>query len=281
MPALPAGRRRALIFTADDFGLHTAVNEAVERAHRDGVLNAASLMVGAPAAADAVARARRLPGLRVGLHLVLADGAATLPRHHIPDLVDDNGRFGDRMARDGVRFFFLRWVRRQLAAEIRAQFQAFADTGLKLDHVNAHKHFHLHPTVLSLILSIGREYGLRSVRLPHEPGMTPLLLPWLWLMRQRLARAGIACNDHVFGIARSGGMDESVLLEAIERLPEGVTEIYCHPATQSGAVIGASMPGYRHADELAALLSPRVRERVEALGIARGGFTDLLPAATA
>lgn len=278
-PALPAGHRRALIFTADDFGLHTAVNEAVERAHRDGVLNAASLMVGAPAAADAVARARNLPGLRVGLHLVLADGAATLPRHHIPDLVDAGGRFGDRMARDGIRFFFLRWVRRQLAAEIRAQFQAFADTGLALDHVNAHKHFHLHPTVLSLILSIGREYGLHSVRLPHEPGMTPLLLPWLWLMRRRLEGAGITCNDHVFGIAHSGAMDETVLLEAIDRLPDGITEIYCHPATQSGAVIGASMPGYRHADELAALLSPRVRERIEALGIARGGFTDLLPAA--
>jgi hopanoid biosynthesis associated protein HpnK len=269
--------RNALIFTADDFGLHTSVNEAVERAHREGVLNAASLMVAAPAAADAVERARQLPELRVGLHLVLADGAATLPRHHIPDLVDENGRFGDRMAHDGVKFFFLRWVRRQLAAEIRAQFQAFAATGLPLDHVNAHKHFHLHPTVLSLILKIGREYGLQSVRLPYEPGMTPLLKPWIALMRSRLNRAGIACNDQVFGIARSGAMDEGALLDALSRLPAGVTEIYCHPATQSGTTIGASMPEYRHADELAALLSPRVRERVETLGLRRGGFADVMP----
>jgi hopanoid biosynthesis associated protein HpnK len=282
MPATPpSGRRRALIFTADDFGLHPAVNEAVERAHCDGVLNAASLMVGAPAVADAVARARRLPGLRVGLHLVLADGAATLPRDHIPDLVDAGGRFGNRMARDGARFFFLRWVRRQLAAEIRAQFQAFADTGLLLDHVNAHKHFHLHPTVLSLMLEIGREYGLRSVRLPRELGMTPLLLPWLWLMRRRLDRAGIACNDQVFGIANSGAMDETVLLDALDRLPPGITEIYCHPATRSGAVIGASMPDYRHADELAALLSPKVRERIEAMNLSRGGFADVVAIAAA
>ncbi|NUO88439.1 MAG: ChbG/HpnK family deacetylase, partial [Cupriavidus sp.] len=76
--AAPGAAQRALIVTADDFGLHPAVNEAVELAHRDGVLNAASLMVGAPAAADAVARARRLPALRVGLHVVLADGPATL-----------------------------------------------------------------------------------------------------------------------------------------------------------------------------------------------------------
>ncbi len=175
--------RPRLIVTADDFGLHPAVNEAVELAHRDGVLRAASLMVAAPAMLDAVERARRLPGLAVGLHLVLADGVAVLPPARIPDLVDADGRFGDRMARDGVRFFFLPAVRRQLEAEIRAQFEAYAATGLPLDHVNAHKHFHLHPTVLSLILRIGRDYGLRAVRLPAEAGAPALLRPWLALLR--------------------------------------------------------------------------------------------------
>src|SRR5471032_3146050 len=71
--------RRALILTADDFGLHTRVNEAVERAHRNGVLSSASLMVAGDAAADAVERARRLPTLRVGLHVVLADGRPSSP----------------------------------------------------------------------------------------------------------------------------------------------------------------------------------------------------------
>src|SRR5215469_4005244 len=104
-PGAGAGRGgRALIFTADDFGLHTRVNAAVERAHRDGVLTAASLMVSAPAALDAVERARRLPGLRVGLHLVLADGQATLPHEQIPALVGRDGRFGSDMVRDGFRF---------------------------------------------------------------------------------------------------------------------------------------------------------------------------------
>ena len=271
----PATARRGLIVTADDFGLHPAVNEAVELAHRDGVLTAASLMVGAPAAADAVARARRLPGLRVGLHLVLADGAAVLPREKIPALVDADGRFGDRMARDGVRFFFLPAVRRQLEAEIRAQFGAYAATGLPLDHVNAHKHFHLHPTVLSLILSIGRDYGLRAVRLPAEASAPALLRPWLRLLAWRLDQAGIAHNDSVIGIEHSGGMNEAVLLEALQRLPAGVTEIYLHPATTSGSVIAASMPEYRHAEELAALLSPRVRAAIDGLGIPRGGFRDI------
>jgi hopanoid biosynthesis associated protein HpnK len=278
MTESPARPRRGLIVTADDFGLHPAVNEAVELAHRDGVLTATSLMVAAPAAADAVARARRLPNLRVGLHLVLADGAAMLPRGRIPALVDAQGRFGDNMAWDGVRFFFLPHVRRQLEAEVRAQFEAFAATGLPLDHVNAHKHFHLHPTVLSLILRIGREHGLRAVRLPAESGAPAPLRPWLRLLARRLDRAGVAHNDAVVGIAHSGAMDEAVVLRALDQLPAGVTEIYLHPATESGAVIAPSMPGYRHADELSALLSPRVRAAVERLGIPRGGFSDLFPA---
>ncbi len=275
-----------LIVTADDFGLHEAVNRAVEQAAREGVLTTASLMVGAPAAADAVRRARDLPGLAVGLHLVLADGWSVLPPSRVPALVDAHGRFGNNMVRDGVRFFALPTVRRQLEAEIRAQFQAFADTGLPLDHVNAHKHFHLHPTLLDMLLRIGEEFGVPAVRLPREPAwvarrtggaiagpaVAGLLSPWLAIMRRRLRAARIAHNDAVFGMSDSGSMDETRLLEILARLPEGVTEIYLHPATESGAAIAPSMSGYRHADELAALLSPRVRAAIAACGARSGSF---------
>ena len=300
-----------LIVTADDFGLHEAVNEAVETAARAGTLTAASLMVSAPAAADAVRRAHALPRLRVGLHLTLADGRAELPPEAIPHLVDASGRFGrdghdahggregregrkDRggrdaprgLAREGWRWFARPAVRRELAAEIRAQFRAFERTGLLLDHVNAHKHLHLHPTVLGLILAIGREFGMRAVRLPAEPrwfaaGAIPAALsaaglaPWLGLMRRRLDRAGLEHNDQVFGIAASGSMDEAALLAILERLPPGATEIYLHPATRSGETIAPSMRGYRHADELAALLSPRVATAMALCGAPRGGFLDL------
>lgn len=269
----PAGKPTGLIITADDFGLDSAVNDAVEQAYTEGVLSATSLMVSAPAAADAIARARQLPGLAVGLHLVLADGQATLPAAEIPELVGPDGRFSDHMAREGTRFFFLPHVRRQLAAEIRAQFEAFAATGLKLDHVNAHKHFHMHPTILSLILSIGAEYGVKAVRLPAEPGMQWWLTPWVSLMRNRLDRAGIAHNDHIFGISDSGAMDEHALLKALGRLPPGLTEIYGHPATRRG--LTSTMRDYRHTDELSALLSPRVRDVIGELGLANGGFSAL------
>jgi hopanoid biosynthesis associated protein HpnK len=282
---------RFLIVTADDFGLHTAVNEAVERASRAGVLTAASLMVAELAAADAVRRARDLPNLRVGLHLVLADGRSALPHERIPALVHPDGRFRNRMFVDGVRFFALPTVRLQLEAEMRAQFEAFAATGLTLDHVNAHKHFHLHPTLLGLLLKIGSEFGLGAataghnvgVRIPAEPLWAAhptaiLLTPWLRLMKHRLRSTGIVHNDHLFGIADSGRMSEQRLLRILARLPEGVTEIYLHPATQSGDAIAASMGGYRHTDELAALLSPQVRASLASLTASQvfcGGYSDL------
>jgi len=270
-----ASRPRGLIITADDFGVHPAVNEAVERAHRDGVLTAASLMVGGPAAADAVRRASRLPGLRVGLHLVLVDGVAILPPQRIPDLVDALGRFGNDMAGAGWRFFFLPRVRRQLADEMQAQFSAFAATGLRLDHVNAHKHFHLHPTVLSLMLEVGREFGLSAVRLPLEPGTSRWLRPWIMRLRARLDQAGIAHNDQLFGLGGSGAMDEAALLDAISRAPDGVTEIYMHPATTGPGTITATMGSYRHDEELAALLSPRIRAALDQKDLPRGGYCDV------
>ena len=274
----PTSRARGLIITADDFGRHPAINEAVELAHREGVLTAACLMMGEAHIADAVQRAKRMPSLRVGLHVVLTEGHSVLPSAQIPALVDADGRFpDDAMARDGARFFFLPSVRRQLAAEIRAQFEAFKATGLPLDHVNAHRHFHLHPTILSLILSIGRDYGLRAIRWPAEADAPMFLKPWLALLRRRLNKADIASNDQVAGLAQSGGMDEARMLSVIESLAPGVTEIYLHPATVSGAHIAQPMASYRHADELAALLSPRVRALIEQRRIPCGGFSDLFP----
>jgi hopanoid biosynthesis associated protein HpnK len=280
-----------LIITADDFGLHESVNEAVERASRTGALTAASLMVGAPAAADAIRRARELPLLRVGLHLVLAEGRATLPPHRIPMLADESGWMNSRMFVNGIRFFAIPEARRQLEAEIRAQFSAFARTGLQLDHANVHKHFHLHPTLLEMVLRIGRDYGVPAVRMPAEPlwfaarggQWMPrvhgaLLAPWIALMKRRLRAARMPHNDHLFGVAASGGMHEEQLLAILKRLPAGISEIYLHPALQSGEAIAASMSGYRHAEEFAALTSPRVLAAIAAAGFAHGGFTDAVRA---
>jgi chitin disaccharide deacetylase len=279
--------RRRLVVTADDFGLAPEVNEAVEAAHRDGILTAASLMVAEPAAADAVFRARRMPGLRVGLHLVLVEGRPVLPPEQVADLVDGEGRFRTDMARLGLDIFARPRARRQLEAEITAQFQAFAGTGIALDHVNAHKHFHLHPTVARAVMRIGQHYGMRALRVPAEPasvlaGIEPqrtrpaaalVAAPWAKLLRLQARRAGLVTPDAVFGLAWSGALTVERLAALIRHLPDGLTEIYAHPAT--GDAFPGSAPGYRYAEELMALTSALTREALRSSGAKLGGYADL------
>ena len=274
-----------LVVTADDFGLSRQVNEAVEICHRDGILTTASLMVGSPAAADAVEIARRLPSLKVGLHLVMVEARPVLPPADIPDLVDSSGSFRSDMASFGTDIFFRPQVRRQLEAEIEAQFQAFKATGLPLDHVNAHKHFHIHPTIGSIVVRLCATYYAPWLRVPNEDaaliasidggsaGATGwIMAPWTALLKARARRAGISTPDHVFGLAWSGAMTRERLLSLAGRLPKGFTEIYTHPATD-GAFEGAAT-GYRYADELAALIDPRVKAEFSESSARIGEFTD-------
>ena len=257
---------RSTTFSADDFGLSEGVNEAVERAHREGVLQTASLMVAGPAAADAVRRARANPGLRVGLHLVVIEGPAICPTALIPDIVDQTGQFPSAQLRLGLRYFFRPRVRRQLQREIRAQFEAFAATGLALDHANAHKHMHLHPTVGSMLIRTGKAYGLKHVRIPAEPpavlarcgwpvGMGDrVLYYWTSVLRRQARAAGMTTDDQCFGLAWSGHMTLKRVQRLLRHLPEGRSEIYFHPAVRRDAVLDRLMPDYEHEAELQALL---------------------------
>jgi len=275
---------KRLIVTADDFGAAREVNEAVEAAHRGGILTAASLMVAAPAAAEAIALARRLRSLRVGLHLVLLEGRPVLPPSAVSRLVNGDGQFPSNPGAFGALLARSREARRQLAAEMSAQFAAFSDSGLTLDHCNAHKHFHLHPAVGALIASIGPRFGLHAVRVPLEPASVlrkverrrfspsaALTVPFALGLRRRLAAAGLVTPDYVFGLRWSGQMTRARLAALIQHLPEGVSEIYLHPAT--GSYRGAA-PGYRYREELEALMSPEVIAAGRDASLCLGGFSD-------
>ncbi|HEU5407481.1 MAG TPA: hopanoid biosynthesis-associated protein HpnK [Nitrospira sp.] len=284
---------RRLIVTGDDFGLAIPVNEAIEEAHRNGILTTASLMVGATYAADAIERAKRLPTLKVGLHLVLVEGRPVLSPVVIPDLVDQRGLFSTRLLKAGLQFFFRSSIPRQLEVETRAQFESFKRTGLVLDHVNAHNHMHLHPTVLGIILKVGQDFGLRSVRLPYEPLIPSLracrdrragrflswalLWPWMQLLKSRLKLAGMECNDFVFGFHDSGHLTSDLLERFIQYIPAGVTEIYCHPATRRCPEIDETMADYEHEEELKALIDPDIRAALMQQSVQRLTFSQLLP----
>jgi hopanoid biosynthesis associated protein HpnK len=264
-------RLKRVIVTADDFGISTPVNEAIEDAYRHGILTTTCLMVGAPAADDAVRRAKQIPKMGVGLHLVIVCGRPILPASQVPDLVDALGRFDTNLFRAGVRYFFLPHVRRQLAREIRAQFEAFSKTGLSLDHVNAHKHLHIHPTVFSMILRIGKDYGLRAIRIPFEP-LPPqgkvsvaehFVGMWISLMRRRAARYEIRVNDRMYGLRDTGRMNLERLKPILESLPYGVSEVVCHPATGRWPEIEDAAYDYQFEEEYRALLHDDVRSAVK------------------
>jgi len=145
-----------------------------------------------------------------------------------------------------------------------------------LDHVNTHKHFHLHPTILGAILRIGPAFGMTALRVPLEPGarspVAAITRPWAALARRRVRRAGIRAPDHVFGLQWSGAMTAKRLEGVIRRLPAGLSEIYLHPATANS--YPGSAPGYRYVEEFQALIDPAVARAARGDGRMLGGFAD-------
>lgn len=282
---------KRLVVTADDFGLAPEVNEAVEEAHRRGILSAASLMVSGPAAAQAVAVARRNPDLRVGLHLVLVEGAPTLAPAQVPRLAPDGSRFRDGMASGAVLLAVSAAARRELAAEIEAQFLRFKAFGLRLDHVNSHKHFAVHPLIGARVVEACLRHGVAGLRAPVERAAmidapsAPRGLARRFARRfdlaglfaRRLAgqaqRRGLRPSDQVVGLAWTGAMTAERLIQALDRLPDGFTEIYAHPATADS--FAGSAPGYRYRAELEALIAPEVAAALRRSRAALGGYADV------
>ena len=270
---------RRLIINADDFGLSHEANAAVIRAHTEGVLTTASLMVNEEGFEEAVELAREHPRLGVGLHLSLVCGRPALPQTEIPNLIDVEGRFPDCPVSAGMRFFFDPRCRKQLEREVAAQFEKFRATGLTLDHVNGHLHFHLHPAVFGIVMKHARRWNVRHLRLTRDPfwlnarlasgrwgyrvshGMIFALLSLR--ARRALARAGIRHTRHVYGLLQHGLVDEAFVAGLLENLPEGDSELYSHP----------SLTQFKH--ELDALLSPRVKEVIASRGIELIRYQDL------
>jgi hopanoid biosynthesis associated protein HpnK len=270
---------RRLIVNADDFGRTPAINQAVVRAHHDGILTTASLMVNEPATDEAVALARENPRLGVGLHLTFLFGHPALPASRIPGLVNERGEFGVNPAASGFRFFFDRRLRGQLRAETHAQFERFRATGLPLDHLNGHLHLHLHPVIFRILMEDAEQLGIQRLRLTSDPLWLNLRLASGALgyrvvhslifnrlaarARPVLRRRGIAHTRAVFGLLQNARVDEAFVTRLLPRLPAGDSELYSHP----------SLDDSKH--EFEALVSPRVRGQIDQLGIQLIRYRDL------
>jgi hopanoid biosynthesis associated protein HpnK len=275
MASSPGSRR--LIVNADDFGRSASINQAVIRAHREGILTTASLMVNEPAFEEAVQLAKENPTLGVGLHLTLLCGHSTLPAHQIPGLVNRDREFTNNPAGAGFRYFFS--LRDQLRQEIHAQFEKFRQTGLPLDHVNGHLHLHLHPTVFAILMENAPQLGIQRLRLTFDPFWLNLKLAsghffyralhatiyHLLSARARpaLKRRNIRHTSRVFGLLQNARVDEPYVTHLLPTLPVGDSELYSHPSLDE------------FINEFQALISPKIRETVQTLGIKLIRYQDL------
>ena len=271
--------RLRLIVNADDFGRSRSINEAVIRAHREGILTTANLMVNEPSSAEAVALAKQNPKLGVGLHLTLLMGHSALPPEKIPGLVNSSGEFSNNPVSVGFHYFIQRNLREQLRAEIHAQFKSFRATGLPLDHVNGHLHMHLHPTVFKILMEDAEELGIRHLRLTRDCfDRSRRMAGGRWFYRashaliydrlssrarEPLRQLGIKHAQITFGLLQDSHVDEDYILKLLPELPPGDSELYSHP----------SLDKFKH--EFDALISPRVKEEVARRNIKLIRYQDL------
>ncbi len=234
-----------LIVNADDFGLTSGVNRSIFELHQAGVVTSTSLMARAAATDDAIDLALSTPALGVGCHVVLVDGVPVLPPHQIPTLVNPRtGRFPSTLTTFLLRLFTGRIRTAEIEAEAAAQIEFLQSKGLRLTHVDTHKHTHVFSAVLRPLLRAARSAGVRAVRHPFEPAWAvratvgaPLQrgaqLTALRMLeprsRQILAQEGFVTTDGTIAMAGTGVLDAATLGSLLRNLPSGIWELVTHP----------------------------------------------------
>ncbi len=281
--------RRLLIVNADDFGLSAEVNEAVILAHRRGILTSTSLMTSEDAFANAVALAKENPSLSVGIHVTCAHGKSVLPKAKIPHIVDGNGHFPSDPAYAGLKYFFCKKARKELFTEVEAQFEKFCKAGLNFSHMDSHCHLHVHPVLLEIMLQMGEQYGIKRIRVPDDDFFAAL--PFLGSplgkagyavvfkllsarMRSILRKRGFRFPGRTYGNVMTGSLNREYVLSLLERVPQGVSEIYFHPAIPADG----SQPDRQKTQllrELNILLDAEVSAKMKKLGIVPAAYKDL------
>jgi predicted glycoside hydrolase/deacetylase ChbG (UPF0249 family) len=261
--------RKLLVVNADDFGFTPDVNEGIVEAHRLGILTATTLMANGEAFDDAVRLARQTPALDIGCHLVMIQGRSLVTGRPLPGTVP---QLLAALARREIRPY----------EELRAQVSRIIQAGIRPSHLDTHKHTHLAPPVLDAVARLADEFNIRWVRRPFDFPLNALrgTVPWmkrrtsdaLGLMRSRfhrvLTRHGCRTTDHFAGFQITGRFRTAELVELMSVIPEGSTELMCHPGRCGDALRNAATRlKESRAQELAALVAPETRAAVARHGI--------------
>jgi len=242
---------KRLIVNADDFGLTEKINQAIMEAHDGGLISSTSLLANGQAFDSAVALSRQAPRLGVGVHLNLTEGKPVVPASSIPSLINGQGDFARKPASLWRAMTLGRVSTVHIERELRAQIEKVLAAGIVPTHLDSHKHVHALPVLGSMSIRLASRYGIRAIRrfaegwsaLGYLLGRFPrakrtilrqrlnsfalAALSRGW--RRQLRRAGVVCAEHFYGVTPTGFLDEELLREILRHLPDGVSELMCHP----------------------------------------------------
>lgn len=262
-----------LIVNADDFGYTRDVNEGILQAHRHGIVRSASMMANGSALEHAAGLALECPTLAIGCHLTLVEGESV-------------ARPGTALPSSLGRLLSQPPTREDAIGEFRAQVERLLVRGIRLDHLDTHKHLHLFPPVLEAVTEVAREFGIRWIRKPFDIPFGTVRSGRRWIatamgalripFEERLARAGCYTTDYFAGFSATGAVDAAWLVSVLADLPRGTGELVCHPG-YCGPELAAANTRLKESRvaELDALCDPAVLDAVSASGIELVAYRDL------
>lgn len=270
---------RRLIVNADDLGLHPGINAGILDAHQNGIVTSASLSANGAALEDALAAARAAPGLAVGVHLTLVGERPVAPAAELPTLAPEGRLPGYFTALFG-RLLLGRIRLAEIERELAAQVARVVDAGVAVSHLDSHQHVHLHPALLPVVARLARRFGIGAVRAAREvralSGVRPALLAaFASRASRRLRGDGLRTPDACVGLAHSGRLDGARLAAVLATLPEGTSELVCHPGSGDAAISARYPWGFRWDEETRALCRPGLREELAAAGVRLVSYRDL------
>jgi len=290
---------KRLVVNGDDFGLTESTNQGILEAHRRGILTSTTLLANGAAFDSAVALALRSPKLGVGVHLNLTDGPPISDPLVIPGLVGSEGRFFGGPAELAQRILMRRARLAEVERELAAQIEKVRRAGIRVTHLDGHRHVHMLLGVFPVVVRLARRYRISGVRvaieqatplgrlLRHNPGAAGSILKQLLHARglallapgarQRLRQSGLTSPRYFFGITQTGFLDETELEAILWNLPDGASELMCHPGYADAALrnTGTRLLAQRER-ELEALTRPETWKLIAALGIQLINYAELI-----
>lgn len=280
---------RNLIVNADDLGWTAGVNRGIADAHRNGIVTSTSLLANGSAFEDGVNTAKSLPRLGVGVHLNLSDGKPVAAQQEVQSLLNGSGNFEGGPEALLVRLTTKSVDINHVEKEWDAQIQKVRAAGIEPSHLDGHKHVQMLPGLFAIALRLAKKHRIEAVRVSHESSSLRAALNegghsssvafkqgvqarGLKLLapdaRKMAERAGVAVADYFCGIAQTGVLKKPGVEKLLAILPEGTTELMCHPGYVDAELENSSTRLQRSRQaELTILTDQAVRKIVADLGI--------------